>query len=221
MARSKILIATNNAHKIVELRRLLVHLDVELVTPAELGIELDVAEEGVTFHENATLKARAFAEASRLPSLADDSGIEVDALEGGPGVRSARYGGPGLDDDDRLDLLLRELEGVPDEARACRYRVALVIAEPGGGEEAVEGACGGRVAHERAGANGFGYDPIFFVPAYGRTIAQLDPAEKDAISHRGEAARAMTKLLAARTSGSAARSAGPYRYPRNRRALDG
>ena len=196
MTHRRLLIATNNTHKVVEFQRLLGGVPYDLVTPADLGIALDVEESGATFRENATLKARAFAEASGMPSLADDSGIEVDALGGRPGVLSARYRGPGLSDDDRLHLLLRELDGVSGEARSCRYRVALVLAEPDGGEQGVEGTCEGLVAHEPAGSNGFGYDPIFYVPAYGRTIAQLKPAQKDAISHRGIATRAMAELLA-------------------------
>ncbi len=195
MARPRLLIATNNAHKVAEFRRLLADAGVDLTTPAELGLDLDVEETGETFEENARLKARAFRDASGLPSLADDSGIEVDALGGRPGVRSARYGGDGLDDEGRVRLLLAELEDVPAERRSCRYRVVLVLAEPGGRERVAEGACEGSVAFGPAGDNGFGYDPVFLAPAYGRTVAQLDPAEKDAISHRGQAARRMAAML--------------------------
>ena len=200
MPHPRLLVATTNTHKIVEFRRLLDGLPYELVTPAGLGMALDVVESGATFRENAALKAHAFAAASGLPALADDSGIEVDALGGGPGLHSARYGGPGLSDDDRLRLLLRELDGVPDERRTCRYRVALVMAEPDGGEAGTEGTCEGRVAHEPAGRNGFGYDPIFYVPGLGRTVAELEPDEKDAISHRGRAVRAMARILAERSA---------------------
>ena len=191
----RLLVATNNEHKIHEFRRLLDELSLELVTPADVGLSLDVVEDGATFQANASLKAQAFAKASGLPSLADDSGIEVDALGGGPGVLSARYGGPGLNDDDRLQLLLTELQGVSDERRTCRYRVVLVLAEPDGDEQVTEGTCEGQVAHAPVGSNGFGYDPVFFVPSYGKTIAQLDPSQKDEISHRGKAARAMAALL--------------------------
>ncbi len=197
MAYARLLIATNNAHKIMEFRRLLAEIPYELVTPTEVGLALEVEEDGETFEENARKKARAFSEASGLPALADDSGIEVDALGGRPGVQSARYGGTGISDADRVELLLREMEGIPDEQRACRYRVVLVLATAGGGEHVTSGTCEGRVAHEPAGANGFGYDPVFYVPAYGRTIAQMDAAEKDAISHRGHAARAMALMLRA------------------------
>jgi XTP/dITP diphosphohydrolase len=196
MATFKLLLASNNAHKVVEFRRLFAHLPLELVTPRDIGLELDVDETGETFDENARLKAHAFAVASGLPSLADDSGIEVDALDGRPGVYSARYGGEGLDDEGRVQLLLREMDGVPDAKRTARYRVVLVLADPSGDEQATEGRCEGRVGYAPSGANGFGYDPVFFVPAFGKTIAELDPAQKDAISHRGEAARAMADVLA-------------------------
>ncbi len=195
MAHSSLLIATNNPHKVAEFRRLLGGVGFDLVTPAELGLDLEVEETGQTFEENARIKARAFCSASGLPSLADDSGIEVDALGGRPGVRSARYGGDALDDVGRVSLLLAELGGAPQDQRSCRYRVVLVLARPDGHEETAEGACEGRVAFEPAGDNGFGYDPVFHVPAYGKTVAQLGPAQKDAISHRGQAARRMAALL--------------------------
>jgi XTP/dITP diphosphohydrolase len=197
MPDSRLLIATNNAHKVRELRRLLDGAPYDVVTPADLGIALDVVEDGETFQANASLKAHAFAKASGLPSLADDSGIEVDALEGRPGVRSARYGGPGLSDDDRLHHLLDEMGSVPDGIRTARYRVVLVLAHPTGSERSVDGVCEGRIAHAPVGADGFGYDPIFLPrdeTASGRTMAELTPIEKDAISHRGRAVR--TLLLA-------------------------
>ena len=136
MSADRLLIATNNAHKITEFRRLLSAAPFELVTPADLGLALDVTEVGDTFRANASLKAQAFAAASGLPSLADDSGIEVDALDGRPGLLSARYGGPGLDDDGRLHLLLREVASVHEAQRTCRYRAVLVLADPSGGEQA-------------------------------------------------------------------------------------
>jgi XTP/dITP diphosphohydrolase len=194
----RLLLASNNAHKVTEFRRLFEGLDLELVTPREVGLELDVAETGETFKENARLKARAFAAASGLASLADDSGIEVDALDGRPGVFSARYGGDGLDDEGRVRLLLRELDGVAGARRGCRYRVVLVLADPAGGEWETEGRCEGRVGLAPSGSNGFGYDPVFYVPTFGKTIAELDPVQKDMISHRGEAARAMADVLARR-----------------------
>lgn len=199
----RLLIATNNAHKVREFHRLLGDIPWELVTPADLGLTLDVEEHGDTFQANAALKAHAFAEASGLPALADDSGIEVDALEGRPGVYSARYGGDGRDDAGRVDLLLRELHGVPDERRTCRYRVVLVLAQPDGSEHIAGGSCEGRVAHAPAGAGGFGYDPVFWVDAHGRTIGELTDDEKDVISHRGQAARAMAEVLEAKAASEA------------------
>ena len=195
MAHPTLLIATNNAHKVVEFRRLLGGTGFALVTPAETSLDLDVEEKGSTFEENARLKARAFCAASGLPSLADDSGIEVDALDGRPGVRSARYGGDGLDDDGRVWLLLAELANVPQSRRGCRYGVTLVLARPDGSEELAEGTCGGSVSFEPVGSNGFGYDPVVYIPRFGRTVAQLSAAEKDAISHRGQAARRMAELM--------------------------
>ena len=205
MAHETLLIATNNAHKVTEFRRILGGADVTLLTPADAGIETDVEETGETFEENARLKARAFCAASGLPSLADDSGIEVDALDGRPGVRSARYGGDGLGDAGRVQLLLSELADVPEEQRTCRYRVTLVLARPDGTEEVAHGACEGRAAFAPTGVNGFGYDPIFYVPHFGKTMAELSPDEKDALSHRGQATRRMADLLRERALQGAAR----------------
>lgn len=198
MPTAKLLIASNNAHKVAEFRRLFDGLNLELVTPNDIGLALDVEETGETFEANAKLKAHAFARASGLPALADDSGIEVDALDGRPGVRSARYGGDGLDDEDRVQLLLKEMDAVPDGQRTCRYRVVLVFVDSDGREVSTEGRCEGCVARATSGANGFGYDPIFYVPSFGKTIADITSDEKDEISHRGIAARAMATILAAR-----------------------
>ena len=191
----KLVIATNNSHKVRELRRLLAGAGCELVTPAELGLRLDVVEHGASFRENATLKAAAYAEASGLPTLADDSGIEVQALNGGPGVHSARFGGPGLDDRDRMLLLLDRLRGVVWDQRQCRYVCMVVLAWPDGRQEAFEGLCDGTVALGPSGANGFGYDPVFYLPDVGKTVAQLSDHEKDAVSHRGHAVRQAVELL--------------------------
>ena len=202
MPDNRLLLATNNARKVPELRRLLGHLPLSLLTPADLGLSLDVAEDGATYEANALAKARAFADASGLPALADDSGIEIDALGGRPGLYSARYGGPGLTDEDRVALLLRELADVSDAGRTARYRAVLAVVSPARGsavrtEHTAEGWCEGIVARSADGANGFGYDPVFFVPALGATMARLTDEEKDAISHRGNAARAMAPVLAA------------------------
>lgn len=184
-----LLIATNNQHKVTEFRRLLGDMPCRLVTPRDAGLELDVEEDGVTFAENAAKKARAFAAASGLLSLADDSGIEVDAMDGRPGVYSARYGGPELSDDGRVQLLLEELRDVPDERRGCRYVAVITIAWPDGRLEQFEGTCEGRVAYKPSGANGFGYDPVFYVPGEDATMAEISSDAKDRISHRGIAVR--------------------------------
>ncbi len=191
-----LLLATNNPGKVRELRRLLANAipGVALLTPADLGITIEVEEDGEGYVDNATLKARAFAQAGSCPALADDSGIEVDALGGGPGPRSARYGGPGLDDSARTRLMLRELEGVSEGARGARYRAAVALAWPEGRVELFEGSWEGAIGYEQQGEGGFGYDPIFRT-ADGRSAAVLSAAEKDAASHRGQAVRAAVAWL--------------------------
>jgi XTP/dITP diphosphohydrolase len=191
----RLLLATSNPGKVREFRRLLAGAPVEAVTPEDLGLDLEVDEDGDTYTANAVKKARAYADASGLPALADDSGIEVDALGGAPGVRSARYGGPGLDDDGRNARLLAELSGVPDERRTARYRAVVAIAWPHGRVETFEGTFEGRIGHQPRGGRGFGYDPLFLT-ADGRTAAELSDEEKDAISHRGIAMRGAAAFLA-------------------------
>ena len=192
-----ILLATNNPGKVREFRRLLEPFGFAVNTPAEVGISLDVDETGSSYEENALLKARSFAEAGDCLALADDSGIEVDALEGGPGMFSARYGGPGLDDVGRTALLLRELEPVPPRRRTARYRAVAALAWP---KESVrepatfEGIQEGTIAFEPLGEGGFGYDPVFLVDGV-RTQAQISDAEKDEIGHRGKAVRAAARWL--------------------------
>ena len=189
-----LLVATGNPGKLAEFRRLL--RGIEAVSPAERGLEeLRVAETGTTFHDNALLKARAFAAASGCVSLADDSGLEVDALGGAPGVTSARYGGEGLDDRGRCRLLLKALAGVPRLERGARFRCCLVAAAPDGRLASVEGVCEGRILEAPAGGGGFGYDPVFFSREAGRGMAELTPGEKGAVSHRGRALRAIRPLL--------------------------
>lgn len=202
---TRLLLGTGNPGKVRELRRLLARAPVEVVTPRELGLELDVPEEADSYAENAATKARAYAEAGGCLALADDSGIEVDALGGQPGVRSARYGGAGLDDQGRLELLLRDMEGVPAGRRTARYRALVAVAAPAdyrGGVEPgsvtlFEATMEGSVAFVPRGENGFGYDPIFMT-ADGRTAAELGADEKDAASHRGKAVRAAAEWLAER-----------------------
>ena len=190
-----LLLATNNPHKVAELQRLLGELPYRIVTPAEVGLALEVVEDGATYAENATLKARVFAQASRMLSMADDSGIEVDALDGRPGIYSARYGGPEASNKDRVELLLRELHDMPRERRGCRYVALIALAGPDGRLESFEGVCEGMVAWKPEGPNGFGYDPIFYSPAHGMTVAQMPPELKDRISHRGQAARLAAGFL--------------------------
>jgi len=199
----KLLLATNNAGKAAELRALLEGCGWELVTPSELGIELDVDEVGQSYAENATLKATAFAQASGLTALADDSGLEVDALDGRPGPRSARYAGADRTDAERVAALLGELAGVPDERRTARFRAVIAIATPEGSVETVEGAVEGRIGHKPRGENGFGYDPVFVLPERGLTTAELPPEEKHAVSHRGVAARKAREMLERMRTGDA------------------
>ncbi len=192
-----ILLATNNPGKVREFRRLLEPFGFAVRTPADSGLSLEVDETGSTYEENARLKARAFADAGGCLALADDSGIEVDALDGGPGMYSARYGGPELDDRGRTALLLRELENVPERDRGARYRAVVALAWPhSDGREPVtfEGVQEGRIGYTTRGERGFGYDPVFLVDER-RTQAEIDDAEKDRISHRGQAVRAAAEWL--------------------------
>jgi XTP/dITP diphosphohydrolase len=183
-----LLIGTTSPDKVREYRQLFSHLPARLLTPPDLGIDLDVEEGETSFEENAELKARAFHAASGVLTLAEDSGFEVDALGGEPGVISARWGGT-RDYAVKNRLILERLDGLPRERRACRYVSYVAILTPDGHLHRHNGSCEGYVAFEPAGDGGFGYDPIFFVPELGRTMAQLAPEEKDAISHRGCAAR--------------------------------
>jgi XTP/dITP diphosphohydrolase len=190
----RLLLATNNPGKVRELRRLLAGSGFDIVTPADLGITLDVAETGSTYAENAATKARAFASAGHCLAFADDSGIEVDALGGRPGVFSARYGPAALDDAGRVQFLLHELEGVPPAARTARYRAFVAVADPDGAVTIFEGVQEGRIAAAPAGENGFGYDPVFLVDTR-RTQAQVTDEEKDRISHRAKAVLAALDYL--------------------------
>ena len=198
----KLLIATNNAGKAAEFRRLLAGCGWQIVTPAEAGVDLEVEESGATYEENARRKAVAYTRASGLVTLADDSGLEVDALDGRPGPFSARYAGPDRTDEERVEALLQELAGVPDEQRGARFRCVIVIAGPEGRVEIVEGTVEGRIAHGPRGENGFGYDPVFLLPERGVTAAELPSDEKDAVSHRGAAARKSREVLEAMLRGS-------------------
>ncbi len=169
--------------------------DYEAVAPASLGLRLEVDETGDSYAANALLKAQAYAAASGLPVLADDSGLEVDALAGQPGIRSARYGGPGLTDEQRVALLMDRLATVPSAARTARFRCALALQEPGGRLWQADGTVEGVITTEPRGENGFGYDPIFLLPELGRTAAELTEEEKNRLSHRARALAALLALL--------------------------
>ncbi len=195
MSDRRLVLASSNAGKAREFRALLDGSGWELLLPTEAGLgRIDVPEGARSYLENATLKAVTYARASGLPALADDSGVEVDALQGRPGVLSARFGGWRANSDDaRCQYLLRFLEGVPPARRGARFRAVLVLAEPGGVVHAREGTVEGRIAITPRGTSGFGYDPVFEL-AEGRTMAELGD-EKQAISHRGLAMRAMMDVL--------------------------
>ena len=183
----KLVLASKNPHKLKELGDILSELGVEVLLESEAGVDVEVEETGTTFEENALLKARAVCEASGLPAVADDSGLCVDALNGAPGVYSARYGGEGLSDTDRYRLLLENMRGQLD--RRCRFVSAICCAFPNGDTVTARGECAGTLAYAPKGADGFGYDPVFFVPGLKKKFAELTPQEKNAVSHRGAALR--------------------------------
>ncbi len=196
MSSIKLLVATNNPGKVRELQELLAGLPVEITFPAQEGLDLEVHESGETFEENARLKAQAYAQASGLLTLADDSGLEVDALGGAPGVRSARYARPGATDADRYRKLLAALADVPPGRRAARFRCVVALAQPDGAVYTAEGVCEGEIGLAPRGEYGFGYDPIFLVRGFeGRTMAELPPEVKNRISHRARAVMAVRPIL--------------------------
>jgi XTP/dITP diphosphohydrolase len=190
-----LLIATTNQNKLREYAAIFAGLPFELRTLRDLGIDDDVEETGATFAENARLKAEFYAARSGMPVLADDSGLEVHALGGEPGVLSHRYAGPDATDADRNALLLKKLEAVPFHARLARFVCAIALARPDGSIEEVEGALPGVIELAPRGANGFGYDPLFFLLDENATLAELPPERKNQISHRAEAARAAREVL--------------------------
>ena len=191
----KFVLATQNPKKREEMAAILADLGVENVTEEEIGVKVEVEETGETFAQNAALKAKAVTEATGLPAIGDDSGLCVDALNGAPGVYSARYGGEGLDDAGRCRLLLDSLRGLTD--RRAHFETVICCAFPNGEWIAAQGRCDGTIAFAPMGTNGFGYDPIFFVTSKTKTFAQLTAEEKAAISHRGNALRAFKEKLAA------------------------
>jgi len=197
----KLILATRNAAKAREYALLLGEIPFEIVTLDEQGIETEVSETGDTMEQNAALKAVACASQSNLLALADDSGLEVDALGGEPGVLSARYAGPGASDEERIEHLLKRIEDVPWEKRSARFRCVIAIATPEGEVELCCGECQGIIVPSPMGKNGFGYDPIFYLPERGKTMAELSMEEKNEISHRGLAAEQARQALVKRQSG--------------------
>ena len=198
----KRIFATGNEHKMVEIRMILEDLGIEVLSQRVAGIEAEVVEDGTTFEGNALIKAKGIAAAARqMPEyenaviLADDSGLEIDYLNKEPGIYSARYMGEDTSYDIKNQALLDRLSGVEDEKRTARFVCAIAAAFPDGTSEVVRGTMEGIIGHEIIGANGFGYDPIFFLPEYGCTSAQLAPEKKNELSHRGEGLRKMRSIL--------------------------
>ena len=182
---TKLVLASKNKKKLVEMNDILSHLGIEVCSEEEAGVDVDVEETGTTFEENSLLKARAVMEASGMPAIADDSGLCVDALNGAPGVYSARYGGEGLDDVGRYRLLLENMKG--QMPRTAKFVSVITCCFPNGDVISARGECPGTIAFAPMGEGGFGYDPVFFVPQLKKTFSQLSPEEKNAISHRGRA----------------------------------
>ena len=194
-AAQPLLVATRNRGKLRELASLLADVPMRLASLDDVGIDDDVEETGATFEENAVLKATTYARASGLTTLADDSGLEVDALGGEPGVRSARYAGPDADDEMRVRFLLGKLRETRTGGRQARFRCVIAVAGPYGSVRTFAGACEGIIADAPRGRNGFGYDPVFLFPETGRTMAELSAEDKAAVSHRGMAARLASVAL--------------------------
>jgi XTP/dITP diphosphohydrolase len=191
----KLVLATNNRHKIEEITTILEGLDVEIVTKDAYPDFPDVEETGATLEENAVLKAEAIYEFTGLPSMADDSGLEVDALGGVPGVNSARYAGPGCTFADNNAKLLKALDGVPDEKRAARFRCVIAICFGNGVTKLAEGRIEGEITTDIRGRQGFGYDPVFLIPHLGLTFAEMPPDQKNSMSHRGRAVRKAREVI--------------------------
>ncbi|MEE1315256.1 MAG: XTP/dITP diphosphatase [Faecalimonas sp.] len=192
----KIIFATGNENKMKEIRMILADLGMPILSMKEAGIAVDVVEDGSTFEENALIKATEIAKyVDNCIVLADDSGLEIDYLNKEPGIYSARYAGEDTSYDIKNNLLLSRLEGVPDEKRTARFVCAVAAAFPDGTTEVVRGTIEGQIGHEIIGEHGFGYDPIFYLPEYGCTTAQLDPVKKNELSHRGNALRKMREIM--------------------------
>ena len=188
----KVILASQNRHKLEELSAILCTLGIETVLESDYGLDIDVEETGTTFEENSFLKAEAVMRASGMPTIADDSGLMVDALNGEPGVYSARYGGLS-DTKARNELLLRNLKDVPEEKRTAKFVTVITCLWPDGRKLVARGECPGRILFAPAGENGFGYDPLFYVEKYGKTFAELEPEVKNSISHRARALQEFCK----------------------------
>lgn len=191
----KIVFATTNEGKVKEIKEILGDFPIEVVSMKEMGITADIEENGKTFEENSLIKARALAKLTGLPALADDSGLEVDYLNGEPGIYSARYLGRDTDYDYKNNYIIDKLSGAKGEERSARFVCVISLVLPDGREFVERGVVEGLIGYEQKGENGFGYDPIFYLPEYGKTSAELPPEEKNRISHRGKALTAMKKLI--------------------------
>lgn len=192
----KMVLASKNPHKLVEIQKIVERFDIQLVLESELGVDIDVEETGTTFEENSLLKAKAVMEATGLPALADDSGIAVDALNGTPGVYSARYGfDDSLDDWGRLQLLLKNTENVPDGQRQAQFVCVITLMTPDGQVIQARGEVHGELLRAPAGTGGFGYDPIFYYPPLGKTLAEVAPEEKNQVSHRARALKVLYEKM--------------------------
>lgn len=194
--KKQILFATGNEHKMIEIRAILADLGLPIVSQKEAGIDIDVEENGSTFEENAMIKAKAIAAlVEDTIVLADDSGLEIDYLNKEPGIYSARYAGVDTSYDIKNQMLIDRLEGVSDEARTARFVCAIAAVLPNGDTEVIRGTIEGRIGYEIKGENGFGYDPIFYLPELGKTTSELSPEEKNKLSHRGNALQAMKPFI--------------------------
>ena len=192
----KVVLASKNKHKLEEISKITEKFDMELVLESELGVDIDVEETGSTFEENSFLKAEAVMKATGLPALADDSGIAVDALNGEPGIYSARYGfDESLDDRGRLNLLLKNTENVPDDKRQAKFVCVITLVTPQGQTIQARGEVHGMLLRAPAGENGFGYDPTFYYPPFGKSLAQVSPEEKNRVSHRANALKVFYEKL--------------------------
>lgn len=198
----RIVFATGNENKMKEIRLILEDLGMEILSMKEAGVDVDIVEDGASFEENAEIKARAVARVlTNDIVLADDSGLEIDYLDKAPGIYSARFAGEDTSYDIKNNILLDRMEGVPDEERTARFVCAVAAVFPDGTVDVVRETIEGRVAYEPAGDNGFGYDPIFYVPEYGCTTAQMSPEQKNELSHRGKALRSMRAILKEKLDG--------------------